>query len=65
MFVFVLEMVLKLIFLGLWGYVKSCWNIFDGFIVVISVVDFIFEFVVDGKGVGFSVFRIFRFVSNF
>lgn len=57
-------MVLKLISLGPRGYVKSRWNIFDGFIVVISIVDLILELAVDGKGAGLSVLRTFRLVSN-
>lgn len=64
-FVFVLEMVLKLISLGPRGYVKSRWNIFDGFIVVISVVDLILELAVVGKGAGLSVLRTFRLLRVF
>lgn len=46
------------------GYVKSRWNIFDGFIVVISIVDLILERVVKvGSGAGLSVLRTFRLVS--
>lgn len=32
---FALEMVLKLLAFGLWGYIKNPYNIFDGIIVVI------------------------------
>lgn len=57
-------MVLKLIALGPRGYVNSRWNIFDGFIVVISIVDLILERVVKvGSGAGLSVLRTFRLVS--
>lgn len=58
-----MEMVLKFVVLGFCGYCKICWNIFDGFIVVISIVDFIFELVNIMSGVEFSVLRIFRLVS--
>ena len=57
-------MVLKLTTLGPRGYVKSRWNIFDGFIVVISIVDLILERGVKvGNGAGLSVLRTFRLVS--
>lgn len=57
-------MVLKLTALGPRGYVKSRWNIFDGFIVLISIVDLILERGVKvGNGAGLSVLRTFRLVS--
>lgn len=62
-FVFYLEMVLKLIAFGPRGYVKSRWNIFDGFIVIISIVDLILELSKIGNGAGLSVLRTFRLVS--
>lgn len=58
-----MEMVLKLIASGLRGYLKSRWNIFDGFIVVISIVDLILELAKIGNGAGLSVLRTFRLVS--
>lgn len=61
---FLLEMVLKLTAFGPCGYVKSRWNIFDGFIVVISIVDLLLERVVKvGSGAGLSVLRTLRLVS--
>ncbi len=58
-------MVLKLTALGPRGYVKSRWNIFDGFIVLISIVDLILERGVKvGNGAGLSVLRTFRLVSD-
>ena len=56
---------LKVIAFGPCGYVKSRWNIFDGFIVVISIVDLILERVVNvGNGAGLSVLRTLRLVSD-
>ncbi|XP_067317616.1 voltage-dependent T-type calcium channel subunit alpha-1H-like isoform X2 [Anolis sagrei] len=52
---FALEMVLKLLAFGLWGYIKNPYNIFDGIIVVISVWEIIGQ--ADG---GLSVLRTFR-----
>ena len=58
-------MVLKVTAFGPCGYVKSRWNIFDGFIVVISIVDLILERVVNvGSGAGLSVLRTLRLVSD-
>lgn len=57
-------MVLKVISSGPRGYVKSRWNIFDGFIVLISIVDLILELVNVGNGAGLSVLRTFRLVST-
>ena len=58
-------MVLKVTAFGPRGYVKSRWNIFDGFIVVISIVDLILERGVKvGNGAGLSVLRTFRLVST-
>ena len=55
---------MKLISFGPRGYLKSRWNIFDGFIVIISIVDLILEVSDIGKGGGFSVLRTFRLVSS-
>ena len=58
-------MVLKVTAFGPCGYVKSRWNIFDGFIVVISIVDLVLERVVKiGSGAGLSVLRTLRLVSD-
>ena len=57
-------MVLKVTAFGPRGYVKSRWNIFDGFIVVISIIDLILELVNIGSGAGLSVLRTFRLVSD-
>uniref|UniRef100_A0A8C9T7A2 Voltage-dependent T-type calcium channel subunit alpha-1H n=1 Tax=Scleropages formosus TaxID=113540 RepID=A0A8C9T7A2_SCLFO len=52
---FALEMLLKLLAYGLFGYIKNPYNIFDGIIVVISVWEIIGQ--ADG---GLSVLRTFR-----
>ncbi|XP_048586351.1 sodium channel protein 1 brain isoform X2 [Nematostella vectensis] len=60
-FIFLLEMILKLIALGFLGYIRVAWNIFDGIVVIISIVDFIVnKFVPDAGGTGISVLRTFR-----
>ena len=65
-FVFVLEMLVKMIAFSLRGYVQSRWNILDGFIVVISFVELIIIWCVPTvtHGLGFSVLRTFRLVRN-
>ncbi|XP_030634877.1 voltage-dependent T-type calcium channel subunit alpha-1H [Chanos chanos] len=52
---FALEMLLKLLAYGLYGYISNPYNIFDGIIVIISVWEIIGQ--ADG---GFSVLRTFR-----
>nr|XP_017214024.2 voltage-dependent T-type calcium channel subunit alpha-1G isoform X6 [Danio rerio] len=52
---FVLEMLLKLLVYGPFGYIKNPYNIFDGIIVVISVWE-----IVGQQGGGLSVLRTFR-----
>uniref|UniRef100_A0A671SVZ1 Voltage-dependent T-type calcium channel subunit alpha n=1 Tax=Sinocyclocheilus anshuiensis TaxID=1608454 RepID=A0A671SVZ1_9TELE len=52
---FALEMLLKLLVYGLFGYIKNPYNIFDGIIVVISVWE-----IVGQQGGGLSVLRTFR-----
>lgn len=64
-FVFFMEMVLKLVALGLRGYCKTRWNIFDGFIVVISIVDLILELANIMSGAELSVLRTFRLLRVF
>ena len=58
-------MILKLIALGPKLYVKSSWNIFDGIVVIVSVVDSILELTKWRKSsFGASVLRAFRLVRN-
>uniref|UniRef100_A0A8C2FA61 Voltage-dependent T-type calcium channel subunit alpha n=1 Tax=Cyprinus carpio TaxID=7962 RepID=A0A8C2FA61_CYPCA len=52
---FALEMLLKLLAYGLYGYISNLYNIFDGIIVIISVCEIVGQS--DG---GFSVLRTFR-----
>uniref|UniRef100_K7FP82 Voltage-dependent T-type calcium channel subunit alpha-1H n=1 Tax=Pelodiscus sinensis TaxID=13735 RepID=K7FP82_PELSI len=52
---FALEMVLKLLAFGIFGYIKNPYNIFDGIIVIISV----WEIIGQSDG-GLSVLRTFR-----
>ncbi|XP_063315039.1 voltage-dependent T-type calcium channel subunit alpha-1G [Pelobates fuscus] len=52
---FALEMILKMLVYGLFGYIKSPYNIFDGIIVIISVWEIIWQ-----QEGGLSVLRTFR-----
>ena len=54
--VFLLEMLIKLVALGFYGYIKDGSNLFDGLIVVISVV----ELTENNETSGISVLRTFR-----
>ena len=60
--VFFAEMVFKLIGLGPKTYIRDKFNIFDGFIVIVSLVDFTLSLTVDmGSADGImSCFRAFR-----
>jgi hypothetical protein len=57
-----MEMILKLLALGLYGYLQSRWNIFDGVVVIISVVDIIVVLTQKADGTGTSILRTFRLV---
>ena len=63
-FIFLLEMILKMIALKPRGYIKSPWNIFDGVVAVISLIDTVLTLsnLIDSTGT--SVFRSFRLVSG-
>lgn len=56
-------MILKLIALGVKKYVKIAWNLFDGIIVLMSIVDMAIEYASGSGGGGLSVLRTFRLVS--
>ena len=49
---------------GLVDYLKSRWNLFDGFIVIMSIVDTIFELAKFRESAGTSIFRTFRLVNK-
>ena len=56
-------MILKLIALGVRKYVKVAWNVFDGVIVIMSIVDTTMELAnVNVAGGALSVLRTFRLV---
>ena len=57
-------MILKLIALKPRGYIKSRWNIFDGIVAMISLIDTVLTLsnLIDSTGT--SVFRSFRLVSG-
>lgn len=59
-----MEMILKLIALKPSGYIKSRWNIFDGVVVIISLIDTVLTLsnLIDNTGT--SVLRSFRLVSE-
>ena len=63
--IFAVEMVLKLVGLGLRGYVSDAFNIFDGVVVVISLVDLIMTALSVGSGSGLGVLRSFRLLRVF
>lgn len=62
-FIFLIEMILKLIAFKFRGYIKSRWNIFDGIVVVISLIDTVLTLSNFIDNTGTSVLRSFRLVS--
>lgn len=63
-FIFLLEMILKLVALTWRGYIKSGWNIFDGVVVVISLVDAVLTLSTEIDNTGANMLRSFRLVSS-
>lgn len=63
--IFTVEMIVKLIALGPMYYIQGRWNIFDGIIVIISLVDTGLELADFRESSGTSVFRTFRLVSQY
>jgi len=59
-----MEMVLKLIAFGVKDYCKNNWNLFDGTIVILSVLDMALTYSKTIEGAGLSVLRTFRLVSK-
>lgn len=60
-----MEMALKLIAFGLKEYCKNKWNLFDGTIVILSVLDMALTYSETIEGAGLSVLRTFRLVSRY
>eukprot|EP00794_Sanderia_malayensis_P009765 gene9765-10764_t len=58
--VFLTEMILKLIAYGLKRYLRSRWNLFDGLVVIISMVDLLVELVTHSDNSSLSILRSFR-----
>jgi hypothetical protein len=63
--IFVLEMLFKLVGLGIRGYCKESFNIFDAFIVVLSTVEVAMFYSGDESGSAISAFRAFRLLRVF
>ncbi|XP_031570121.1 sodium channel protein 60E-like [Actinia tenebrosa] len=53
--IFLLEMMIKILVVGFWKYVCNKWNLFDGIIILASVVAYF-----QGTSTGISMFRILR-----
>ncbi|XP_022256274.1 voltage-dependent T-type calcium channel subunit alpha-1G-like [Limulus polyphemus] len=66
--VFSLEMTAKVISKGLWygehAYLKSGWNVMDGILVSISLLDFILSVVAHGSSRIFAILRVFRLLRS-
>ncbi|XP_013787213.2 voltage-dependent T-type calcium channel subunit alpha-1H-like, partial [Limulus polyphemus] len=66
--VFAVEMAVKVIAKGLWygenAYLKSGWNVMDGILVSISLLDFILSFVAHGSPRIFGILRVFRLLRS-
>ena len=63
--IFTVEMIVKLVALGPMYYIQGRWNIFDGIIVIISLVDTGLELAEFRESSGTSVFRTFRLVRTY
>lgn len=57
-------MILKLVAFTWRGYIKSGWNIFDGVVVVISLVDAVLTLSTEIDNTGANLLRSFRLVSS-
>ncbi|GFY66107.1 voltage-dependent T-type calcium channel subunit alpha-1I [Trichonephila inaurata madagascariensis] len=66
--VFTFEMIVKVMAKGLWygrnAYFKSGWNIMDGFVVGISLVDVLLSFVAESSPKIFGILRVFRLLRS-
>ena len=63
--VFIMDMILKLIAFGLKEYCKNSWNLFDGTIVILSILDMVLTYSGAISGAGLSVLRTFRLVCDY
>lgn len=62
---FLIEMLIKLLALGVCGYLKDKMNAFDGFVVIASLVELLTWALAGGNGGSLSVFRAFRLMRIF
>ncbi|KAK7506411.1 hypothetical protein BaRGS_00002523 [Batillaria attramentaria] len=66
--VFALEMLIKVIskglFVGKHAYLKSGWNVMDGFLVIISLVDILISITADSSPRIFGILRVFRLLRT-
>ncbi|XP_071106235.1 voltage-dependent T-type calcium channel subunit alpha-1G-like isoform X3 [Haliotis cracherodii] len=66
--IFAIEMVLKVIakgfFVGKHAYLKSGWNVMDGFLVIISLVDILISLVANSSPRIFGILRVFRLLRT-
>ena len=63
--IFAFEMVVKLFGLGLKDYLRDSFNIFDGSIVLLSLIDLILSSLGTGSGGGFAAVSAFRSLRLF
>ena len=63
-FIFILEMIIKMIGLGLRGYAADSFNVFDGTVVTISIVELILAYL-GTEGGGLAILRSLRLVRVF
>ncbi|KAG8196966.1 hypothetical protein JTE90_009024 [Oedothorax gibbosus] len=66
--VFTFEMAVKVVSTGLWygrgAYFRSGWNVMDGFVVGISLVDFLLSLAAEGSPKIFGILRVFRLLRS-
>ena len=63
--IFLLEMIFKLVGLGINNYVRDGFNLFDAFVVFVSLIEIIIAISGSGENSGLSVFRTFRLFRVF
>ncbi|CAM1312536.1 CACNA1G (predicted) [Pycnogonum litorale] len=66
--IFAFEMFIKVVAVGLWygdtAYLKTGWNIMDGILVVVSLIDLFISFVADASPRIFGILRVFRLLRS-